>query len=74
MKLLTLLLTGALLTSCVQRSPTVADSMTLYAPPFLKIQAGTKVQTPDGIYTAQQDEVWHSDAEYQRRVREALSK
>lgn len=46
--------------------------MTLYAPPFLKIRAGTKVQTPDGIYTAQTDEVWHSDAEYQRRVREAL--
>ena len=62
----------ALLTSCASPSPTVADSMTLYAPPFLLLKAGTVVQTSQGLYRSQSDEVWHSDAEYQRRVRESL--
>lgn len=46
--------------------------MTLYSPTRIRLGAGTQVQTLDGCYTAQVDEVWHSDAEYQRRVREAL--
>lgn len=46
--------------------------MTLYSPPFLRLATGTSVPTLDGTYTAQGPEVWHSDAEYQRRVREAL--
>jgi hypothetical protein len=46
--------------------------MTLYAPPFLRLKAGTVIQTSLGRYQSQSDEVWHSDAEYQRRVREAL--
>lgn len=46
--------------------------MTLYSPPFLRLKAGGTVQTVDGVYRAQVDEVWHSDAEYQARVREAL--
>ncbi len=72
MKPLPLLLTAVLLTGCASRSPTAADSMTLYSPPFLRLRAGAVVPTPEGAYTAQADEVWHSDAEYQKRVREAL--
>ena len=72
MKLLILLSIAAWLTSCGSPSPTVADSMLLYSPPILCVKAGTTVQTPHGIYKAQKDEVWHSDAEYQARVREAL--
>lgn len=72
MKAALLLLTAGLLTSCASPSPTVADSMTLYSPPFLRLPAGTEVKTLDGIYRSQAEEVWHSDTEYQRRVREAL--
>lgn len=72
MKLPTLLLTAALLMSCGCSSRPVADSMTLYSPPFLKVSAGTVIQTSLGRYQSQTDEVWHSDAEYQKRVREAL--
>ncbi len=74
MKLPTLLLTVALLTNCASKAPTVADSMTLYSPPFLHLPAGTVVQTSSGRYQSQKDEVWHSDAEYQKRVREALTR
>ena len=73
MKLPTLLLTAALLMSCGCSSRHVADSMTLYSPPFLKVPAGTVIQTSHGRYQSQTEEVWHSDAEYQKRVREALT-
>lgn len=73
MKLPILLLTAALLMSCGCSSRPAADSMTLYSPPFLKVPAGTVIQTSQGRYQSQTDEVWHSDAEYQKRVREALT-
>ena len=72
MKCSTLLLIVASLTSCASRSSTVSDSMILYSPPLLRLAAGTKLTTLDGLYTAQVPEVWHSDAHYQARVREAL--
>lgn len=72
MKIATLLLVAVTLTNCASRSPTVGDSMTLYAPPMLHLKAGTVIQTSQGRYQSQIDEVWHSDAEYQKRVREAL--
>lgn len=46
--------------------------MTLYSPPFIALRAGTRVEVVGGTYTPQVNEIWHSDAEYQRRVREAL--
>lgn len=46
--------------------------MTLYSPHFLKLKKDQPVQTSEGVYTPQGDEVWHSDSEYQDRVREAL--
>ena len=73
MKPPTLLLTAALLMSCACSSRPDADLMTLYSPPFLKVKAGTVIQTSLGRYQSQTDEVWHSDAEYQKRVREALT-
>ena len=48
--------------------------MRLYSPDLLRLKAGTKLQTIDGVYTSQVDEVWHSHATYMDRVREALSK
>lgn len=74
MKALLLLATCAALTSCASRSPIVADSMTLYSPPFLEIPAGAEVLTKAGRYRAQANEVWYSADLYLRRVRESLSK
>ena len=74
MKALLLLPICAVLTSCGSPSPTVADSMTLYSPPFLEIPAGAEIPTKAGRYRAQTDEVWYSADLYQRRVREALSR
>ncbi len=74
MKLQILLLTSALLILCACSSPKPSDSMTLYSPPFLSLPAGTEVKTSLGLYRSQTDEVWHSDSEYQKRVREALTR
>ncbi len=46
--------------------------MTLYSPPSLHLKAGTKVQTVDGVYTPQVDEIWHSHAEWMKKVYESL--
>ncbi len=72
MKAALLLLTAAWLTSCACFSRPDKSSMMLYSPPFLVIPAGTVIQTLQGRYQSQIEEVWHSDAEYQKRVREAL--
>ena len=72
MKNKALLLTVLLLNACASRSPTVADSMQLYSPDTLEIQAGTTIQTKQGIYKAQSDERWYSADLYMKRVNEAL--
>lgn len=46
--------------------------MTLYSPPSLRLKAGAKVQTVDGVYTPQVDEIWHSHSEYMKKVYESL--
>ena len=72
MKILQLLLASVTLTNCASRSPTVADSMQLYSPQALHLKAGTVIQTSQGQYQCQTDEVWHSHAEYMKAVRESL--
>lgn len=74
MKLRILLLTAGVLMNCACSSRRGADSMTLYSPPFLRIPAGTVIETSQGRYQSQIEEVWHSDAEYQKRVREGLTR
>lgn len=72
MNLKALLLTGLLLTGCAQISPTVANSMQLYSPDTLEIEAGAVIQTKLGVYKAQVDERWYSADLYMKRVNEAL--
>ena len=43
-------------------------------PNILKLTKGTKVQTADGNYVAQSDEVWHSDKRFRDLEREILYK
>jgi hypothetical protein len=46
--------------------------MQLYSPQALHLKAGTVIQTSQGQYQCQTDEVWHSHAEYMKAVRESL--
>jgi hypothetical protein len=53
--------------------PSVSD-LNIYQPSTLRIKAKTPIQTIDGVYTPQTNEVWHSDARYRRLEREVYSK
>jgi hypothetical protein len=59
----------AALTGCAlitKPRPFTSPTSRLYAPDTLRIKKGATIQTPEGIYQAQANEVWHSD----RRFRE----
>jgi hypothetical protein len=63
------------LTACAlgsrEESASLAASV-LYQPPTLRLKAGHPVQTPDGIYTPQRDETWHSDARFRQLEQENI--
>ena len=60
------------LASCGSSSKPLENSMQLYSPEMLRVKKGNPIQTTDGVYTPQVDEVWHSHSQYMDRVREAL--
>ena len=62
------------LTSCVTDLPPNVSDLNIYQPSTLRLSKGNAVQTVEGIYTPQTDEVWHSDARYRRLEREVYSK
>ena len=70
-----LALVGALigLTSCASDSTLNVNSLNIYQPSTLRLTKGSLIQTKDGVYTPQTDEVWHSDARYRRLEREIYS-
>lgn len=47
--------------------------MQLFSPDTLEIEAGTTIQTKDGVYKSQVDERWYSADLYMKRVMEALN-
>ena len=59
-----ILLASSLLTGCVTGSSAARESLQIYQPRVLRLQAGTPVTTQDGSYRPQTDEVWHSAAAY----------
>ena len=61
-----MLLPLLLLTGCATGSLPKKPTLNLYQTPVLRIEAGTVIDTKDGIYTAQQDEIWHSDYRYRQ--------
>jgi hypothetical protein len=65
------LLTSFALTGCVCVSKPTSGSL-LGSPRILRLQAGTPLQTKDGLYNPQQDETWHSQSEYLRLEQEVL--
>jgi len=63
------LLTLWLLTGCETASPAGPGSLSqslLYQPPVLRLPAQQPVQTLDGVYRPQTQEVWHSDARFRQ--------
>lgn len=67
------LLTLSALTGCAHVSRDDAALRSLYQPPVLRISpALPPIQTPDGIYRPQVEEVWHSDARYRALERAYL--
>ena len=62
------------LTSCASVSTQSVSDLNIYQPSTLRLSKSIPVQTRDGIYTPQIDEVWHSDARYRRLEREIYSK
>ncbi|WP_043588954.1 hypothetical protein [Geminisphaera colitermitum] len=51
-------------------SSSAASQRTLYQPPILHLRAGRPIQTAEGLYTPQVDELWHSGERYAARERE----
>jgi len=49
---------------CATASSNAKPVLNIYQPDILRLKAGTSVQTLDGTYTAQTEEVWHSDKRY----------
>ena len=65
------LLTSFALTGCVCGSKRTSGSLQ-GSPRILRLEAGTLVQTKDGLYQPQADETWHSQSEYLRLEQEVL--
>jgi len=62
------------LTSCGSSSFPNVSNLNIYQPSTLRLKKASPIETKDGIYTPQTDEVWHSDARYRRLEREIYSK
>lgn len=59
------------LTGCNSASSaSAASSRMLYQPPVLVLKANQPVQSAEGIYLPQVDEVWHSPARFEALERE----
>ena len=65
------LLTSFALTGCACASRRTSGSLQ-GSPRILRLEVGIPVQTKDGLYNPQQDETWHSQAEYLRLEQEVL--
>ena len=52
------------LTSCSENSSPRSETLNIYQPSTLSLQKGQPVQTKEGVYTPETDEVWHSDKRY----------
>ena len=62
------------LTSCGNNLEVKSRSLNIYQPSTLRLKANEPVNTVDGLYTPQTDEVWHSDKRYAELERELYNK
>ena len=47
-------------------------TLNLHQPSILSLEKGKPINTKDGVYTPQKDEVWHSDKRYRDIERKLL--
>ena len=62
------------LTSCAKNLHPNVKSLNIYQTSTIRLKSNVPIQTVDGIYTPQKDEVWHSDARYRKLEREVYFK
>jgi len=67
--ILVLMIQMIMLISCAKSSSTSNTSLKIYQPTILRLKASEPIQTVDGIYSPQQDEVWHSDKRFRELER-----
>ena len=67
--LVTVILATAL-TSCATSLKSNVKNLNIFQPSTLRLKANQKIETIDGLYTPQTDEIWHSDARYRKLERE----
>ena len=53
-------------TGCSSVSLPKRPTLNIYQAPLLRLTKGTRVHTKEGVYEAQADEVWHSDARFRQ--------
>lgn len=51
-------------TSCAVNSSKKKSSLNIYQPSTLSLEAGKAIETTEGVYTPQTDELWHSDKRF----------
>ena len=72
--LLAIAMTLIVLTSCGGSSTTKLGNLNIYQPSTLNLSKGVPIQSKEGVYTPQTDEVWHSDARFRKLERELYFK
>ena len=60
------------LTGCETVSSPKEPTLNIYQTPILRVKAGVEIITKDGLYTAQKDEIWHSDERYRKLEQELI--
>lgn len=73
--MLGILILSLVQTGCATKPPVVSASLSqslLVNPPVLRLLAGQTVQTLDGPYQVQQNEIWHSDGRFRVEEQQLL--
>jgi len=68
LKALTTLTISLMLSSC--NSVPSKSTANIYQPLILRLKAKQQIQTSDGAYTPETDEVWHSDYRFRKLERQ----
>lgn len=65
------LISSLFLVGCATKPIPVVNELNIYQPSILVIEEGTEIQTKNGKYKAQTEEVWHSDKRFRELERKA---
>lgn len=60
------------LTSCLPIFKKNEPTLRIYQPPTLFLEKGKTINTKEGDYTPQEDEIWHSQERYRKLEKQVL--